>query len=311
MATGLFLGFQLTIGAVGVAMAAPDPEHPVAIAVTVGQGALTVDVRDTPLAQVLQIIGELSGVGVTLHGDLSAPVTQAFAGLPLEEGIRRLARDHSVIVTYGSPVGESGQSTVTGVWVMGRPAPRAGAASESWPSTVDSAPGSAKEVQPDVSVADGARESSIAHQIGEVQRLADDADRGSVAAMARLAEIGGADADAAIRQQAVAALGRLTTAAVEPVLAAALADTDADVRLRAVRGLRRLGTDTSVQSIAQASLADGDPQVRLAAVTALTSLPGDAMRRALAQASSDADEAVRGVAIRGLAWWNARGPSGP
>ena len=311
MVAGLFLGFQLTIGAVGVAMAAPDPEQPAAISVAVGQGALTVDVRDAPLAQVLQIIGELSGVGVTLHGDLSAPVTQAFAGLPLEEGIRRLARDHSVIVTYGAPVGESEQSTVTGVWVMGRPSPRAGASSEPAPSAVGSAPGARQEAQPDVSVADAASEALRAHQIGEIQRLADDADRGSVAAMARLTEIGGADADATLRQQAIAALGRLTTAAVEPVLVAAMADTDAEVRLRAVRGLRRLGTDTSVQSIAQASLADGDPQVRLAAVTALTSLPGAWMRRALAQASSDPDEAVRQVALQGLAWWNARAPVRP
>lgn len=127
--------------------------------------------------------------------------------------------------------------------------------------------------------------------------------------MARLAEIGASDADAALRQQVVAALGRLTSAAAEPVLVAALTDTDVEVRLRAVRGLRRFGTDTAAQSIAEVSLADTDPHVRLAAVTALTSLPGGSMRRGLATASSDPDEVVREAAIRALAWWNTRGLS--
>ena len=310
MAAGLFLVIQVTIGALNVAVAAPGPEPAATIGVSVGQGAVTVDVSNAPLAQVLQIIGELSGVAVTLHGDLSARVTQAFAGLPLEEGIRRLAPDYSVVITYGAPVGDSGQSPVTGIWIMGRLPARAGAFTESGPSAAGPAPTPTPHEPAEASVPDAARVAFLAHHIAEIQQLADAAGHGNAAALARLAEIGAADADAALRQQAVAALGRLTGSAVEPVLAAALADTDADVRVRAVRGLRRQGTDTSMQSIAHAGLADGDPRVRLAAVTALTSLPSGAMRRALARAASDPDDAVRGVAIQGLAWWNTRAPLG-
>ena len=288
-------------GAVSAPGAENNPSAIIDVQVSVGQ--LTVDLRDAPLAQVLQLIGERACIEVTLHGDFSAPVTQAFAALPLEEGIRRLAGGRSVAVTYGAAAGESGQAMLTRVWVMGKSSPGAGAAS-------DSSPSSPKDEQADSRVAE-ATESQLAPQIGEIQRLADDAGRGGETALARLTDIGALDADAALRQQAVAALGRLTSSAVEPALVAALADTDVEVRLRAVRGLRRFGTDTAVQSIAEVSLADADPQVRLAAVTALTSLPGGSMRRGLARASSDPDEVVRGVAIRGLAWWNTRVPFAP
>ena len=284
-------------------MAGTDHDFSAVIDVAVSGVELTVDVQNAPLAQVLQIIGERACIDVTLHGDFSTPVTQSFVGLPLEEGIRRLARGHSVAVTYGTSTDESGQSMLTGVWVIGKSSPGAGAAS-------DSSPSSPKAEQADSRVAE-ATESQLAPRIGEIQRLADDAGRGGEAALARLTDIGAQDADAALRQQAVAALGRLTSSAVEPALVAALADTDVEVRLRAVRGLRRFGTDTAVQSIAEVSLADADPQVRLAAVTALTSLPGGSMRRGLARASSDPDEVVRGVAIRGLAWWNTRVPFAP
>lgn len=292
IAAGLFLGLLLTAGTGGIATAGPDQDLSTVIDVAVDQGELTVDLRHASLAAVLAIIAERAAIEVTLHGDLSAPVTQSFAGLPLEEGIRRLAGGHSVAVTYGAAASESGQAMVTGVWVMGD----------------SSRPSAEKDERADPRVAETGGESPLAPQIGEVQRLAGDADRGSEAAMARLAEIGASDADAALRQQAVAALGRLTSAAAEPVLVAALADADVEVRLRAVRGLRRFGTDTAVQSIAEVSLADTDPHVRLAAVTALTSLPGGSMLRGLAKASSDPDDVVRAVAIRGLAWWSTRPP---
>src|SRR5262249_15535157 len=91
----------------------------------------------------------------------------------------------------------------------------------------------------------------------EIQTLTDAADRGSEAAVALLGDIIATEADAAVRRQAVAALGRLTGVEVEPVLLAALGDAEAAVRLRAVRGLRTAGSDTAAQSLA--AVVVGDP----------------------------------------------------
>ena len=295
---GLLLALPLTIGF--GAPAAADPTATV-IDVAVDEGRLTVDVRDAPLAEVLRAVGERVGVDVTLQGDLSAPVTQSFAGVPLEDGIRRLARGHSVMVTYGAPAGDAEPAKVAGVWVMATQPSTARA-------SIDFAPSTSSAGAPAVKDEAATGESPLAPRIGEIGRLAEDADHGSAAAILRLGEIGSADADAELRQQAVAALGRLTDPAAESMLVAALGDEEVDVRLRAVRGLRRFGTDTAVQSIAGLSLTDPDPRVRLAAINALTSLPGGSMLQGLAIASSDPDDAVRAVAIRGLAWWSPRWP---
>jgi hypothetical protein len=67
--------------------------------VRVERSLLTVDVREVPLARLLRTIGERAGVDVVIRGDLGL-VTESFHGLPLEEGIRRLARGHSLAVTY-------------------------------------------------------------------------------------------------------------------------------------------------------------------------------------------------------------------
>jgi HEAT repeat protein len=295
----LFLALPLTVGPAAIASAESEHDRLPVIEVELSHAGLTVDVRHAPLSRVLEIIGERASVDITLHGDVRAPITESFAALPLEDGIRRLARGHSVVVAYGAPTDESGRAMVTGVWVMASSAAGARASSESSRSFVESS-------SPSPSTERG--ESPVALQTGEIQRLAGDAHLGSEAAMLRLAEIAASDDEVALRHQAVAALGRLASPTAEPVLAAALADTDVEVRLRAVRGLRRFGTDTAVQSIAEVSLTDADPHVRLAAVTALTSLPGGSTLRALAKASSDPDDVVRAVAIRGLAWWNTRPP---
>lgn len=303
MAAGLVLGLLVTIWLVVLAAAGADHAPSTVIDVVVSGVELTVDVRHAPLARVLEIIGERAGVEVTLHGDVNAPITRSFTGLPLVEGIRELARGYSVIVTYGIPSGESGHATVTGVWVMGS-VPGARASSESRAA-------SPVEEQANPRVAEAADAAALASPIGEIQRLAVDADRGSEAAMARLAEIGASDADAALREQAVAALGRLTSPGAEPLLVAALADVDVSVRVRAIRGLRTFDTETAAASLADVLIADVDPRVRLAALAAVGSLSGPRVPTMLEKASTDPDVTVRETAVRWLAWWRSRVPAAP
>jgi hypothetical protein len=319
---GLLGALSFVILPMGIARAAPAVDTSVEVAVVVTNGQLTVGVRNAPLALVLSIIGERAGVEVTLRGDLSAGVTEAFAGLPLEEGIRRLARGHSVVISYGAPTGEPGSARLAAFRVIaaasavgrsGEPAVPGGAK----PSSEASASSPGAKAPGASEPADQGRTSGVAGgpsldvRVVEIQRVADEAGLGSEIALGRLIDMASSETESGLREQAVAALGRLASPSVEPVLVAALGDVDVDVRLRAVRELRRFGSDSAVQSIAEVSLGDADPHVRLAAVTALTSLPGDSMRRGLARASSDPDEIVREAAIRGLAWWTARPRSGP
>lgn len=303
MAASLALTFLLAAAAVCLAAPAAGQDAPSTIHVEVNGDEVTVAVRDALLAAVLEIIGERAGVEMTLRGDVSAPVTESFAGLRVEDAIRRLARGHSVAVTYAASRGEPGREVLTGVWVVAASSSAIRASSAPRPASGPAEPA-------DTNAAPATGEPPLAPWIGQIERLAGEADRGSEAAMVVLAEIGASETDAAVRHQAVAALGRLRTPAAEPVLVAALADTDVTVRVRAVRGLRGFGTDSAVQSLAELSLGDADPRVRLAAVTALASLPGDSMLRGLTKASTDPDEVVRAVAAQGLAWWKTRWPGG-
>jgi hypothetical protein len=250
-------------------------------------------------------------VDVTLQGDLSAPVTQSFAGLSLEDGIRRLARGHSVVVTYGAPAGDAEPAKAAGVWVMATPPSTARASIDSAPSTSSAGAPAGKDEAGPASRVETTGESPLAPRIGEIGRLAEDADHGSAAAILRLGEIGSADADAELRQQAVAALGRLANPAAEPMLVAALSDEDVSVRVRAIRGLRTLGTDSAAQSLAYALIIDADPEARLTALAAVGSLSGPRMLTMLEKASADPNVTVRETALRWLAWWRSRVPATP
>ena len=76
-------------------------EIPATITVDVRQSLLTVDIRNAPLADVLRVIGERAGLRVLIQGDVSTPVTVAFTGVPLDQGIKRLVRGHSFVLRYG------------------------------------------------------------------------------------------------------------------------------------------------------------------------------------------------------------------
>jgi HEAT repeat protein len=162
----------------------------------------------------------------------------------------------------------------------------------------------------DSSVAGSPEAPALALRIAEIQRFVGEAAHGSEAALTRLVEIA-SDTDAALREQAVAALARLDTAAAEPALVVALSDVDVSVRVRAIRGLRTFGTDTAAESLANALIGDADPEVRLTALAAVGSLSNPRMLTMLAKASADPNVTVRETALRWLAWWRSRGPATP
>jgi len=72
--------------------------------VALSDGRLSVDAAEVPLQSVLDRIGELSGARVRFgDGDASnarEPITIAFAGLPLEDGLRRLLKGKDFVLAY-------------------------------------------------------------------------------------------------------------------------------------------------------------------------------------------------------------------
>ena len=272
-----------------------------AIDVKVIQGELTLDVRNQPLAQVLREIAAQANLQLTLRGDLSAPVTQSFAGVPLDDAIRQLAREYSFALIYAGATGEREAVNLTGLWIIGN-----AGSSESFAELkiVPALPGASEQAN-DTPARQTAQAPALT-STGEIQALAEEARAGNRAAIAHLGDIVASEPNADMRTQAVAALATLKGKEVEAVLAKALNDDDASVRVRAVRGLRIQGTAAATRSVSSVMLTDADPQVRLAAIRALSSLPDRASLPLLERASRDANGAIRDSASRALAWWRSQ-----
>jgi HEAT repeats len=109
-----------TVG-VGAALALAAKPQGQVLEVAVKSGRLSVRAHEAPLAGVLEAISRKAGVKILLHGDLDAPITDTFADLPLDEGLRRLSRWHSVVLIYGPLPGGSTGPVLTEMWVMGSP----------------------------------------------------------------------------------------------------------------------------------------------------------------------------------------------
>ena len=102
------------------------------------------NVRDAPLADVLRLIGQKADLKVNLDGQLEAPITGTFAGVPLEAGIRRLTRGYSSSFAYDPPPHPGQGARFSEIWVIGPdpPArPTLARARRAWQAWTDSADG--------------------------------------------------------------------------------------------------------------------------------------------------------------------------
>jgi HEAT repeat protein len=254
---------------------APVADAPAAglMEVTVGDGRLSVNLRDAPLAEVLRRIGQAARLTIHLEGRFGTPISGAFTALPLEAGIRRLTRGHSSTFAYDPPH-------------PGRPARLA----EIW--VIESAP--AAPADPRVSATRRAAVNALARRRDE-------------AAVAELRRMLAEDSDPSVRAQAARALGRSRDARVAPALAAALGDQHPSVRIQAVHGLQRLEGERAVEALGRVLLGDPDPAVRRSAAFALALLRDAKAGSALGTAmSTDSDASVRRTAAAAYRRWQQR-----
>lgn len=247
------------------------------IRVAIQEGLLTVDARDAPLADVLRVIGERTGVRVTLFGDVSTRITRSLTAVSLDEGIRQLVKGHSFALVYAPSRSRTDAEVLTEVWVIG-----------------------SSPVQPGRTRVDAGERMP---RLKTVQMLATRRDE---AAAAELAQILSQDTDPVVRTQAAAALGRVGGAQAVAALTEALADQAVSVRIQAVRAFQLVKGVGAVPALRGVLTGDPDPRVRLMAARVLAALQSVEGRSALEAATSDPDESVRREVAAALARWKTR-----
>jgi hypothetical protein len=263
-----------------------------AIQVTIQQGLLTVDVQDVPLTDLLRIIGERAGFGVTIHGTVKAPVTDSFTDLPLGEGIRRVVGGNGLVLIYAPSQGGGSAGVPTEVWVY------------------------AMGPRPREQVAQALAHPDSSARLEAVQSLLGRRDEDAGVALAQILTQA---PDPMVRAQAATALGTLGGAQAADALVASLDDQDPSVRIEATRAITALKGDEAAHPLAGVLLGDQDPKVRLEAARALATFKSDEAHGVLKAADGDPDGDVRRVVALALARWESEkraappqeGPDGP
>jgi hypothetical protein len=259
----------------GRAPAADAPTPAPTMEVAVGEGRLSVNLRDALLADVLRLIGQEARLKVHLDGQLRTPITGTFTGLPLEAGIRRLTRGHSSTFAYDPPPHPGHAPRLTEIWII-----------ESSPAV-----GPATPVDPRVRAA----------RLASVGRLGQRQDDGAVAELSRILA---QDPDPVVRTRAALALSRPRDTRASPALTAALDDQHPSVRIQAVHGLRRVEGERAAEALGRVLRSDPDPSVRRVAARDLASLRDAAAGSALGTAmSADGDASVRQAAAAAYRRW--------
>ena len=246
------------------------------IEVAVEQGRLTVDVRDAPLEEVLQAVGEEAGIAIELHGDLTAPVTDSFADLPLDEGIRRLLGGHSYTL-FSSDAGRIGRIEISVLHSH----------------LLETAPSAAN-----ASTADAEQ--------GRLQRIRTLLDRKDAEAIAELSRLAGGDPSPAVRAQATAALARLRSEEASAALTLALTDPSSAVRVQAMRGVKSLKGAGAIGDLQAIAGYDPDATVRRQAVRLMSDINDPEVPWLLKQAAADNNPAVSQEAKRAARRWEQR-----
>lgn len=259
------------------------------IEVAIERGLLSVKLGRVSLGDALRAIGKEAGVRVNIEGDPGLVWPQTFAGVPLDEGIERLAGDNGLLMKFapGSTAAEAAR--LTEVWVYSA-AGQGGAGVASSTRTASRADDGYRDL---AKLARGKR-------LQAVRRLARRKDEADVATLARVLS---GDPDATIRRMSATALGNIGGEDAAGALAAALGDGDRSVRVRAIRGLRIVKGNDAAALLGEIATGDKDPEVRRTTVHFLGALDSEDARSALEIALGDPDAKVRDAATQALAAW--------
>lgn len=290
-------------------VAAADQGAPVpAIRVTITQGLLTVSVRNVPVADLLRVIGDRAALRVAIWGGGGTLVTDSFADVRLDDGIRRLGRWSGLVLLYAPTGATAGAGVLTEVRVYDPAAAnhlQGDTGARDQPGAADSVDdhGEAMEFTPaepqGESDPQAGAQSERAARLLAMQELARQRDQVAAATLAQLLT---QDADPIVRGKAAAALAEVGGAEATASLPTAMRDEDPWVRIQAIRAFGTMEDDRAAQVLSGVLTGDPDPRVRRRAVLALAARPTEEGRWALRAALSDPDPSVRQAVASALSY---------
>jgi hypothetical protein len=255
-----------------------------------------VDLQDASLLEVLRAIAGQAGFRLTVEPGPDTSVSATLTGVSLDEGLRRLAREYSMVLVYAPTGGDGADPPVAEVRLYRR----------------DQAPGglpAAGSLRAPAAADAGAAEleGTLAQHPNSLLRASAAAALGRAGGEGAKAALAAALDDEApgVRKAAIGALGQLGGArGVSALSDVLLRDPDPLLRRQAARALATLQTGEARAALLKAGynvlLGDPDPLVRREAARALAALPAEVARPALLKARYDADARVRAVAAAAL-----------
>jgi hypothetical protein len=262
-------------------------------------GLLTVRLRHAPWAAVLPELTRHTGIQFRVEGVFAGTVTEAFEGLPVEQGLRRVFRGANVLFVYTGGQGRAEAATLKHVWAFpkdGSPvtarqsaATAHGGPDSARPEPVD--PGE-RMAQERFAQEESTGEGELAAEADQEARLLElytHAQQGYIAALRQAVF----DPDQTLQATAVELLAERDPQATVMLLSEAAQHERPTQRLQALQLLTALAGGQTVLAALGRALVDEDVAVKSYAIQALADQGGQEAAIALRAALHDPDPAVR------------------
>jgi HEAT repeats len=276
---------------------AESPAAATDLSVTVAEGRLSVRVAEAPLEAVLEAIAAQTDVAITIRGDPGTVRPQAFADLPLDLGIRRLAGERGLMMMFARANDRGAPGRLREVRVYGdRPSDDVARPRHPLTRTLGRIAAEPPPRLEPPSYEELAKKGK-AERLMTLRILARQQDDAAIALLGALAA---QDPDATVRRIAATALGNIGGETAAAALEPALADADVEVRIQAMRGLHVISGEAAAGPLGELAVGDADPGLRRQAVHLLATLRSDAAWSTVELASSDPDASVREAAEEAL-----------
>lgn len=272
------------------------------IKVAVTGELVSVKAQEASVEAVVHEIARQCGFEIITFGPLEGRVTLEFDRLPLSEALRRILHDASFALDHSQGLigtGARGLSSKCArkLWVLSQPsAPGQPVQIAVQGGNNFDLGGLAETVSMDT-LGSALAQGNVNERVDALATLATMEDDATAASMAGAAL---SDQDAAVREGAVYALGRIGDEYSRPLITEALGDPDVEVREAAIQALENIGGDESAKAIGQV-LADANCAVRSAAVDSIAEIGGTTAIQLLRQVSVNEKGVIAELAAEHLA----------